>query len=413
MHEFASLEPVNWEAQVHRETYIAVLKGQLQRPGSKRALATRVNISPVYLSYLLDPYNHRTAAADKAKAIVEALELAPEERRHLFEHMMLAREHQTRLSTELRRRYSCDDVNALVAHVAQLNSQVTYARDSVSGRATGRLLGLAASAFMMEVDPWRYPVEFAEVALAQHQISNIRNQGSRALFFAKRARNILASAHPASYQHHMERYEAAYAFALRSEAVGLYTMQLPRLAIPVMEQVLESPTVRTSREMWLPQINRDHLGALLVLRRYSLREAERLVQEGSEAAGRRGDELAPLLVMGLEEGLARAYMQHDHLAEAEQFLEALVERMDTVPVIGQLHRAVILSDFANLLWRRGDRARWRPVVSQALTLCVEGGLFRLLHRMHQTYRHALDDSAMLLDEHIVQALRWEPTTGLD
>ncbi len=413
MYEFASLEPVNWEAQVHRETYIAVLKGQLQRPGSKRALAMRVNISPVYLSYLLDPYNHRTAAADKAKAIVEALELGPEERRHLLEHMMLAREHQARLATELRRRYSGDAVNELAAHIAHLHREFLYARDSVRGRAKGCLLGLAASAFMMEVDPWRYPVAYAEAALAQHQISNVRNERSRALFFAKRARNVLARAHPASYRHHTERYEAANAFALRSEAVGLYTMQLSRLAIPVLEQAREALSVRDGGEMWIPQINRDHLGALLMLRRYSLREAEWLAHAGIEAAGHRGDDLAPLYVMGLEEGLARAYIQHDRLTEAQLLLEPLVERMDRVPVIGQLHRAVILSDFADLLWRRGDRTRWRPVVSQALTLCVEGGLLRLLYRMRQTYRHVLDDAAVLLDEHLMQALRWEPATASD
>lgn len=41
------------EAQFHRETYVAILNSPLRAPGSKRALAQRAKISPVYLSYIL------------------------------------------------------------------------------------------------------------------------------------------------------------------------------------------------------------------------------------------------------------------------------------------------------------------------------------------------------------------------
>jgi hypothetical protein len=40
------------EAQFHRETYVAILNSLLRTPGSKRELARRAKISPVYLSYI-------------------------------------------------------------------------------------------------------------------------------------------------------------------------------------------------------------------------------------------------------------------------------------------------------------------------------------------------------------------------
>ncbi len=82
--------PLGWEEQVHRETYIAILKGQLRKPGAKKAFAAEIGISPQYLSYLLDPYDHRSPSQGMAQAIVRALSLTEHERSHMLEHLILA-----------------------------------------------------------------------------------------------------------------------------------------------------------------------------------------------------------------------------------------------------------------------------------------------------------------------------------
>ena len=93
------------QARLHQEIYSAVIKGLLTG-GKERGFAVkRAEITPNYLSNLLNP-DHDPPSPAVAHRIVSALPLDSDQRSRLLEHMLLARQHRSQISESLHAHWS-------------------------------------------------------------------------------------------------------------------------------------------------------------------------------------------------------------------------------------------------------------------------------------------------------------------
>ena len=399
--------PLGWEAQVHRETYIAVLKSQLREPGSKQRFAAQVSITPQYLSYLLDPYNHRTPSPQVAERMAQALALSNHERDHVLENMLLAGDHQGQFERNLREQIAAGEALQTMTKVMALHDKAKFADTAVMARAYSRMAALAGRDFIHQVNPWRHPVEYADVAIVMHEICCVRNQMSRALYYAKRARVVLQGADPAHYQKQVEHHAHSLTNAIRSEAVAYHNLDLDSHALALLDQAETTPDVKQRPHFWLPHLYRDKLASLVELRRFRISEAEGLTQQGLEQCALVDGEEGPLLALLLERGLAGAYLRTARLRQAEGILRRLLDEMEQVPRLGMLHRVLTLVDYGKALWQQQDRSQWREVIAHTMTLAAQSGLQHQLTRLRDQYGDALNDVLVEVDAEVVQALPWQ------
>jgi hypothetical protein len=399
MDPLAVLHALNWDAQVHRETYIAVLNGALQARGSKRTLAARAGISPQYLSYLLNPYDHRTPSPTTAEMLVAALNLTATERQDLLEHMHLARTRQAAAVTELHCWLAGQDAANLVAPVAAMLSAARFAQEPKQARLLRHFSALAARTVLAYLDPVRMPLAYAETALKLHEIAAVEYRRALALYWAKQARAVLEQADPDRLRDTDAHYPPLLTNAIRSEAVACQNLHLARMAYNLVERAETTPDARRHPELWLPHLYRDKLAALAGLRRSAAGEAEGLAQRGLAMCEQSTDPFAPLLALLLERGLAHVYLAQQRVDPAAELLVRLMDRLDRVPHLGPLDRMMVLIDYAAVLWQQQDRGQWQVVVQQAVGLGLAARLVHQLHRLRSVYGQDLLRAAGSRYEH--------------
>lgn len=389
--------PLGWEAQIHRETYIAVLKGQLREPGAKKSFAARVGISPQYLSYLLNPYDHRTPSPRIARAIVDALALTQHEREHVYEHLILARGrepavdggHATKPGTS-GAPVTGEEVARLAEEIGRLYEASLFTADPAGARLLTTQTAQVARYFLHHVDPWRHPLEYSNAAMILHEINCMRHQLSRALYYAKRARVVLSHADEAVLRPQWSRAQDALTNAMRCEAVVYNHYRLHKPALELLSQAEASVAAAASPAVWLPHLYRDRLLAVANTRRTALGEAERLAFQGTDWAERRGGDNAELLAVLLHKGLVIAYLRHNHLDQAERLARQLVDQVTKLPRAGPMHRAQVNLVYAAALWRAGRQADWQAVIAQTIQLAADAELTFALARIHHHYGAAAE-----------------------
>lgn len=393
----------NWQPFLYRETYIAVLNFHLRQHGSKQAFARHLGITPVYLSYLLDPYNARTPNRAMAERIAAALDIAPVERRELVEMMLAAKDRSRRTGLPLPAAKSAavdaPTVERLAWMVENTHVAAKFATHPQQAAYLDDWAQVAGRQFLSYINPALYPVSWSEVALVLVEIAHNRGHHARALLLAKRVGAILQATGALAGDPLNYRYEHHLINARRNQAVTLNHLHLYDQALRALDSLGEMPQVRGDPLFWQPHLVRDRLDALRGMRRVAVSEVVYLAEAGTDACGGYPDSLTcDLLALLIQQKLADFYLLRGRTTVAQRTLQPWIERMQRVSRVGPLYRLMTLTTYARLQWAQGDVEGWRATMVNALTL---GSTAQLRHRcatLLRSYPTAIHTVLERLDE---------------
>lgn len=374
------------KAQLHREAYIAVLNGLLQSPAGKRHLADKVGITPQYLSYLLNPYDHRTPGPALAQKLAAALLPDPATRESLLEHMLLARDERIRACGVVASEMSQLDMQTLLALVHGLQSAAQFTTDPRQANRQRQLVSDLGQLLLAHLDQRCYPLEFAQLCMWVSSVESMRGLHANAIYFAKQARVILSQLTRADLCHTARpQFDELEFNALRAEAIAYHNVKLQCTAYDLCIAAEHTLVARESPAAWLPHLYRDRLNAMSELPRFSLRAVEALAQEGKLWCERSDHPHAALWAFMLDRSLARAYLRYGKEKKARRVMQRLWDEIAHLPVVGTLHRVLFLKTYAEACWQDGDYTAWASVLTTALRLAEAGGLRHQLQEMRQKY----------------------------
>lgn len=382
------------EAQFHRETYVAILNQLLRAPGSKRELAQRAKISPVYLSYILkldrDPYHRasitRTPSLKVAQRIAQAIHASPETRESLLWHMTLANEKRIQADRAARVELLERPLAELVEEVEQIHVQATFASELELASRYYQLSRDMASNLLRQIRPESGPLAYIKLCLIVHDSQCVLNRSDDALWHAKLACAVIESLDPLQYRQERELLDALAINSVRSQAIAYYNMGHPREALRLCTRAETMNAMKQQGDLWKPHVLRDKIKSMAELPRFSIGEVENLADEAAASCERRSDLYAPLLSFLNSEALAQAYLQHGNYKDAKRVLTREYERMDQIPQIGPLHRVLFMRTFAKLCRMMRDVQGWNYFIGKAYHLAIESGLLHQIDRIEDELR---------------------------
>lgn len=390
-----SLETSIWEAELHRETYVAILNSVLKERGSKRALAEKVGITPQYLSYILvtdkDPDNQRvikrTPSEELCERIANALELRPEQRAVLIEEMLLSRQHlheavETMLPLVSQREASWERVHRLASEAYHAEEPEVYRQ-----RCQGLRVFLVN--LLHQLDAWHNPLLYAMAALSICGAENDVGRPGRSLYYAKLARFVIEYMAVDNPRLDKQRVDEIWIESILAESTAAMNLKLFKEGYDCC-QAVEALGIATPYPAFKMHLISRTLKALTGIPRYSIREAQRLVQ----AAERLCDQHAgleaglPLYLHNIQRGLTEVYIQRGQYRKAERLLYGKVEPFQEV-LDSPLRHVQLLKVQARLSWHQGDHQGWQHLVQSAVTIAREASLTDQLNKLEADYGSAL------------------------
>jgi hypothetical protein len=380
-------------AEMHRETYVAILKSWIPH-GEKGNFADRVGITREYLSYLcaLDrPAEDksppkRLPSPQMAKKIAEALPAPPEIRRSLYENMELAHVNAVRARYKTREFIAKRQVNELLDELRQLHRQATFGTDLPEVQRDYRALRDAAASLVTRLSFEIYPTSLAQACLYLHDAQCVLDRSDDALRHAKLARLVLENADILEEGFNREDVDYMEINAIRGEGVALHNLGLDREAQWFYARARTTPAYRNSRDFWEPFVGRDILNAMARTPRFSIRKAKNEAQEIMDVCERKGDEFTHFLS---RESWLRCLIQREKWKRAQRVFQEETERIPRLAYIGSLHRALLLKSGALLAWKMKDEISWQERITQLLKLLNEAGLKHQMHTVQKYYGPAL------------------------
>lgn len=155
--------------EVHRETYIAILKSWIPH-GKKGDFAHKVGISREYLSYLcaLDHpaegnySTRRLPSPQMAKKIAAALPAPTEIKRSLIENMELAHINAARAYYDTRGSIAPRRVSEQLSELEGTHRQATFGTDLPEVQRAYRAVRDVAASLLPRLSPNIYPASFAQ-----------------------------------------------------------------------------------------------------------------------------------------------------------------------------------------------------------------------------------------------------------
>lgn len=391
-----SLISILEEAQLHREVYIAVLKGLLKTRGSKQALAQKVGITPQYLSYILDPYNIRVLHPQTAKAIVNALRLPKDQRDSLLEHMILSSERRLRAREMIEQEVSDDGIEERLKELRKFHQQATFGSDPSQAKALYRFVYQSSSALIRSMNPRKNPLAFVELCFLGHDSGCVSNRQVDALWFAKQAHFVMET-----ILHDFSVLDSTIVDfnvnALRAEAVSYHNLGLYKEAYRACEQaeaLLSKKGYRRRYEFWVPHLYRDKVNALAGIHRFAISEVEGLVHRVEDVCEKDiyRDEEKELLLFLIHSSLARAYITRGgkrNLRKASRLLIPEFEHMEGMGRIGPLHKVLLTRTLARSSWLQGDVEEWRYFIRIAADIAAASGLQHQVGEIYREYGRAV------------------------
>lgn len=383
------------EAQLHRESYIAVLNGLLTTSASKRKFAQQLGISPQYLSYLLNPYD-RTPSPALAQRIVDALPIEINARNNLLDHLLLASERRFQASQEIQQEYAHVDPANSLNFLQQMERSVNFDSKSNQSKGQREILRSSGSDLLAHLSTTQFPLESAQICLWLNDVENTLNVPGNALYYAKKARRSLEQVDRCELPGQVHQsYDELIFNALRCEAVAYHNLKLERSAYDLCCKAESSPIVQRNGKDWLPHLYRDKINAYCRLPRFSIRQVEAWANHGQSLCQQVGHPHAQLWSFMLDRSLIEAYLQYQVPRKAEQLRRKLEGQVDHLPIAGSLHQVSFLRTSALVFWQQGDVDAWQETVLNAWRLAVDADLTHQLYLFRQQYGEKLQS---LLEE---------------
>lgn len=369
------------EAQLHRETYIALLNGLLYSPRSKRELAQQAGISPPYLSYLLkldhDPSAYaitRTPSLKVAQRIVQSLNAPPEIRESLLVHMTLAHEKQVQAVQSARKEipeYSLDEV---AYEISVVREQAIFAPMPTVANSYYRSVVDIAKLALRYISPGASPLDYVELCTIVTDCQCVLNRADDALWYAKVACAILEGYEPSPHGDERDRFEYSSVNAMRQQGVAYFNLRQYRESLRLYVQAEMMEPIQRRGEAWKGLILRDKIKAISRHPRFSITEVENIADEMHKILERKDDKDRPLDNWLLTEALADAYIRHENYKDARRVLEQEYANSDKITAIGSLHRVLFLRTYATLCKLTQDTLGWKHFIYEAHRLSREAGL---------------------------------------
>lgn len=382
------------ESQLHWETAVAILDGALTWGAASR-VAARAGISREYLSRLRKG-EVRPPSTETADAIACSLPLPAEQAQDLLDHFSRARESFESFGTAItNQEKSWLRVDAL-GELTRAHWLATYSKSPAEARTYYRAVLRLGDHLVRGFSQLRYALGLARVHTLMQDALCVLNRPGAGLYHAKVARGLTEMASPEgerggsslSYYDFRSRQEAlipygdVYVNAIRIEAACHNMLGDHAHADLICDQALRTEAARHRPDIWLPHVLRDKLNALARNPRTPLEDVEACGRWGRSVCEARGDGLGLLLI---ENGLARGYALRRRDADALRILEEQLERAEGSEDFGQLHKAMLYENLAELHRWRKEWPEWRHRLTRGLALAREGGLAQVHDRLVRTH----------------------------
>ena len=278
------------QAHLHRELAIAILDSALAVPGSKRAFAAAVGITPQYLSYLCDPLGSHQPSPALAERLAAALPGDADLRHRLLGHLLGAR-----AARAVGRRAVRGAGTALTAALVTLRAArdaATFAPDPVGAARQYRVVRDAVAALLPAVSPARSPLDFCELCLLAHDVECVLNAADRALWYARQAQVVPADVQARDGLPDDPRYAHYTVNIPMAVAVAYNNLRLPGPALEAYAAAVAAAGVGgpAGLAFWLPHLHRGWINTLAKQPRFTLGDVTGLADPG--AAGRRAAQWA-------------------------------------------------------------------------------------------------------------------------
>lgn len=389
-----SLIQAVWLAEIHRETYIAILKSWLPH-GERGEFASKIGVTREYLSYIC-ALDHpaegnyptkRLPSAQLARKIAESLPAPPEIKQSLLENIELAHVHAARVHYHTREFISQRRVAELLAEIEAAHHLATFGSELKDVRQAYRVVRDASAELLFRLSFDVYPVSYAQVCMFLHDAQCVLDRADDALRHAKLAFLILDNRDFDETGYTQEQIDNLEINAIRGEGVALHNLGLEREAYNHFVRATQTPAYRNSYPFWRPIVGRDMVNSLVNIPRFGFRETQKLVQGSRRICEQKGDEFTFFLV---NESWLRCLIQREKWKRAQRVYREEIERIPRLPYIGSLHRALLLKSGAWLAWKLHDLTAWRSRVKEAYLLMENAGLNHQLRSLRQFYGQEID-----------------------
>jgi len=370
---------------LHKQVYTEVLRGILSTHGMKQSVASAANISPIYLSNILNP-DHHPPSIDVARRIIAALPVDPATQDEVTEHIMQARSARTRIDEQMYYAARYEMFEELLLDLQQLHTQSTFGRSPEQTRLAYVALAEQSRNLLDHVNPARYPNTYARICMLAQDALSVLNRHSDALWFGLRAKDIIERTNPDTQAR--DEFEYLQANTYYALSVTYRNLNLHQQAREICHQTIELLKLdpRLSR-FWMPHVLRDEIKALAYIRRFAISEAEGLYFQARTLLDRRDDADNELLDLLLQQALAEAYVGHGttrSLKKADSLLNWQSDALQQ-PYAGPIHAAILLKTFAQLRWKQGSHEESRDYAQQALDIARTAGLQHQAQQIEQQF----------------------------
>ncbi|OGO37341.1 MAG: hypothetical protein A2W35_02605 [Chloroflexi bacterium RBG_16_57_11] len=376
-------------AEIHRETYVAILKSWIPH-GKKADFAHKIGITREYLSYLcaLDyPTNDKTPAKrlpspQLTRKIAKALPAPPEVKHSLIENIELAHAQNVRQYYTMREFTARRNVGELLAEIGLGHGKATFGVDLTEVRRAYRAVRDASASLLRKLSLEIYPASYVQTCLYLHDAQCVLDRADDALRYAKLARLVLENTDIYEEGFSKEQVDYLDVNAIRGVGVAYHNLELDRRAQFSYAHARSTSGYQNSPLFWEPLVGRDVLNAMSQTPRYSIREANQIAYKIEKICEKRGDEFTLLLA---RESWLRCLIQHEKWKLAQRVYQEEIERIPRLPYIGSLHRAFLLKSGAQLSWEMGDMATWQERIGETLKLMHKAGLSHQMRTLKQAY----------------------------
>lgn len=376
---------------LHKQVYIDMLRGILSTHGMKKAVAAAAEITPVYLSSILD-LDHHPPSPDVARRIIAALPVDTATKHTLEEHMSLARQYQSRVDEQVRYAARYKMFADMLGDLQRLHGRSTFGSTPAQTKRAYFALANQSRDLLRQVDPARYPNTYVRVCMLGQDALSVLNRHSEALWFGLRAKDVIERSHPAKQVR--EEFEYLQLNTYYALSVTYRNLNLHQQAREICHQTtaLLKPDPQLSR-FWLPHVLRDEIKALAHLRRFAVSEAEGLYfQARAMLDGQDGPDDALLDIL-LQQALAEAYVEHGtsrSLKKADRLLNWRFDTLQQQAQVGPIHTTILLKTLAHLCWKQQSHEEWRYFAGQALDIARSAGLQHQADQIRRQYGAALE-----------------------
>ncbi len=375
---------------LHKQVYIDVLRGVLSTHGTKKLVADAAQISPVYLSNILN-LDHHPPSPEVAGRIIAALPVDSATKQVLEEHMSLARQSRAVIDDQMGYAARHEMFEELLHDLQGLYGQSTFGNTGDQTKRAYVALAEQSRRLLAQVDPARYPNTYVRICMLGQDALSVLNQHSDALWFGLQAKHVIERSNPAKQSR--EDFEYLQANTYYALSVTYRNLNLHQQALDVCHQLtpLLKPDPRLSR-FWMPHVLRDEIKALAHLRRFAISDAEGLYFQARAMLNWRDGPDDELLDILLQQAMAEAYVGHGTTRSLRKADEVLNWQIDALPrrvQVGPIHTTILLKTFAHLRWKQGSNEEWRYFVNQALDVARRAGLQHQADQIQRQYGAAL------------------------